>query len=254
MSGVHVHSLYRHGASVIHRSAPQIKIVAALGALLAIVMTPREAFWAFALYGIGVIAMGAIAGITPGFAARRMTVEIPFLLVAALLPLLGSGPEVTVIGLPLSVAGLWDAWNIVAKATLGLGIAVVLGATTNVTEFLSGLDGLRVPSVVTAIAGFMVRYIDVILDDWSRMRVAMVSRGGDSRWFTQIGPYARSVGAIFVRTFERGERVYLSMASRGYTGTMPAATQPATPVGQWTLAGLIVAAVWLTCSIAWVSR
>jgi cobalt/nickel transport system permease protein len=159
-----------------------------------------------------------------------------------------------VLGIDLSIAGIWDAWNIVAKATLGLMIATVLGATTDVTEFLAGMDGLRVPSVVTAIAGFMVRYVDVIAGDWSRMRIAMASRGHDPRWFTQVGPYARTLGAMFVRTFERGERVYLAMASRGYTGTMPSSVQPATPASQWWMGGAIVASFWIVAVSAWVMR
>jgi cobalt/nickel transport system permease protein len=119
---------------------------------------------------------------------------------------------------------------------------------------LSGLDGLRVPAVVTAIAGFMIRYVDVIAGDWARMRVAMASRGHDTRWFGQIGPYARTIGVVFVRTFERGERVYLAMASRGYSGTMPQATQPATPASEWTAASAVIIAAWLVCAIAWMLR
>lgn len=252
MSGSHVHALYLHGHSQIHRAAPQVKIVAAFGCLLAIVATPREAIWAFAVYAVAVAIVAGIAGITPRFAARRMVVEIPFLILAALLPIFGSGPTTEVLGLDLSIAGMWDAWNIVAKATLGLAIAVVLSATTEVTEMLAGLDGLRVPAVVTAIAGFMIRYIDVITGDWSRMRVAMASRGHDARWFTQLGPYARTVGVMFVRTFERGERVYLAMASRGYTGVMPPSTQPATPAPQWMIVGALIAATWMICATAWV--
>lgn len=254
MSGSHVHALYLHGHSPVHRTAPQIKIVIAVGCLLAIVATPREAMWAFALYALVVAVVAGVAGISPRFAARRMVVEIPFLLLAALLPLFGTGPTTEVLGLDLSVAGLWDAWNIVAKATLGLAIAVILGATTEMTEFLSGLDGLRIPTIVTAIAGFMVRYVDVIIGDWSRMRMAMASRGHDPRWFTQIGPYARTVGVVFVRTFERGERVYLAMASRGYSGEMPASTQPATPTPQWIVAAAMITAAWLICVAGWALR
>lgn len=254
MSGSHVHALYLHGHSPIHRLAPQIKIATAFGALLAIVTTPREAIWAFGVYAAAIAVVAAIAGITPGYAARRMVVEIPFLILAAMLPIFGSGPTTEVLGMDLSIAGLWDAWNIVAKATLGLTIAVVLSATTEVTEMLSGLDGLRVPAVVTAIAGFMIRYVDVIAGDWSRMRVAMASRGHDARWFGQIGPYARTIGVVFVRTFERGERVYLAMASRGYSGTMPQATQPATPAAEWTAASAVIIAAWLVCAIAWMLR
>ncbi len=250
MADGHVHALYLHGHSVLHRVAPQVKIVGAFLIVIGIVVTPREAFWAFGLYLVAVVMLAAVARIPPHFAARRMIIEVPFLLVALLLPILGGGPTVEVLGLSLSQAGLWDAWNILAKATLGLSIAVILSATTEVPEILAGLDGLKMPSIVTAIAGFMVRYIDVIVSDWSRMRTAMASRAHDARWIAQIGPMARTLGVMFVRTYERGERVYLAMRSRGYTGSMPASAIPATPVSEWMIGGAVIASVWAVATMA----
>jgi cobalt/nickel transport system permease protein len=243
MAGGHVHALYLHGHSPIHRVAPQVKILGAVILVFCFVATPRQAFWAFAAYVAVVVVLAVVARIPPSFALRRMVIEVPFLFVALLLPLLGGGETVNVLGVSLSEGGLWDAWNILAKATLGLSIAVILGATTQVPEILAGLDGLKMPAVVTAIAGFMVRYIDVILSDWSRMRIAMASRGHDARWFTQIAPLARTLGVMFVRTYERGERVYLAMRSRGYTGTMPTSAIPATPAVEWITMLVTVAAV-----------
>ena len=240
----HVHALYTHGRSPLHRMSPQVKILGSFLIVIGIVLTPRDAFWAFGLYAALMIGLFATARITPRFAVRRMAIEIPFLLVAILLPLFGGDPKLDFLGIPLSEPGLWDAWNILAKATLGLAVAVVLGATTQVPEMLVGLDGLRMPSIVTSIAGFMVRYIDVILSDWSRMRTAMASRGHDARWITQVGPMARTLGVMFVRTYERGERVYLSMRSRGYTGTMPASAIPRTHAAEWIVGCALVAAVW----------
>ena len=247
MAGGHVHALYLHGHSPIHRLAPQVKILGAVALVFCFVATPRQAMWAFAIYAALVVVIGIVARIPPSFAVRRMAIEIPFLFVALLLPLFGGGSSIEVLGVSLSEAGLWDAWNILAKATLGLAVAVILGATTQIPEILAGLDGLKMPSVVTAIAGFMVRYIDVILSDWSRMRIAMASRGHDARWFTQVVPLARTLGVMFVRTYERGERVYLAMRSRGYTGTMPPSAIPATPPAQWITVALVVVA---TVSVA----
>ena len=49
------------------------------------------------------------------------------------------------LGLSLSVSGLWAAWNIVVKGTLGVAASIVLAATTTVSELLRGLDRLRLP-------------------------------------------------------------------------------------------------------------
>ena len=76
----------------------------------------------------------------------------------------------------------------------------------------------------------MVRYGDVITGEMRRMKIARESRGYDPRWIWQAKAVARSAGALFVRSYERGERVYLAMASRGYAGTHARARRaPAAP-------------------------
>ena len=50
------------------------------------------------------------------------------------------------------------------------------------------------------------------------MRRARLSRGHDPRFLWQVGATARGVGALFVRSYERGERVHLAMLSRGFDG------------------------------------
>jgi cobalt/nickel transport system permease protein len=145
-----------------------------------------------------------------------------------LLPIVGRGPRVDVLGLSLSEAGLWAAWNIVAKGTIGVAATIVMAATTSIPQILHGLEQLHVPRTLVAITAFMIRYGDVVTDDLHRMRVARESRGGGSGWVRQVRAVATSAGALFVRSYERGERVYLAMESRGYTGTMPVHSTPAT--------------------------
>ena len=53
------------------------------------------------------------------------------------------------------------------------------------------------------------------------MRIARESRGAGGSRIGQARAVATSAGTLFVRSYERGERVYLAMASRGYAGTMP---------------------------------
>ena len=89
-------------------------------------------------------------------------------------------------------------------------------------ELLQGLERLRMPKPIVAITSFMVRYGDVVTDDMRRMRIARESRGYDPRWFWQAKAVATSAGALFIRSYERGERVYVAMLSRGYDGSMPA--------------------------------
>jgi cobalt/nickel transport system permease protein len=184
--------------------------------------------------------------------AKRLVLEVPFLLFAVLLPFIGGGERIDVLGVSVSREGLWGAWNIAAKATLGLGASIVVAATTTMPQFLRGFERLHMPRAFTSTLSFMIRYFDVIADDMRRMKVARQSRGYDPRWIWQARAVATSAGALFIRSYERGERVHLAMLSRGYSGSLPSVDdEPAGPAAWATALAVPVAAV-VVCALAWV--
>jgi cobalt/nickel transport system permease protein len=247
----HSHALYLPGTSPLHRARPQCKLAATFLFVLAVVATPREAFWAYGVYALTLGVLARVAGLPLATLARRLAIELPFLLFAVFLPLVGQGERVEVLGVPLSVEGLWAAWNIVVKGTLGVAASVILAATTPVPELLRGLERLCLPAAFTTIAGFMVRYGDVITDEVRRMRIARVSRGHDPRWIWQARAMAATAGTLFIRSYERGERVYLAMVSRGYAGSMPVLEDLAATRAQWLAALALPAAAALVAVTAW---
>ncbi len=207
----------------VHRMAPQCKVAATALFVLAVASTPAGRYWPYLWYLLLLAAVAAVARLPPMILLRRLVVEVPFLLFVLALPLLGAPPRLTVLGVDLSVPGLHAAATIALKATFGLLATGILAATTSLPEIITGLERLRVPRVFTAVAALMVRYTEMVLAELARMRTAAVCRGGDPRWLWQVREVATGLGALAVRSFERGERVYLAMASRGYTGTLPAA-------------------------------
>lgn len=241
MSGGHGHShgLHRPGDSVVHRLAPQVKVAATLAFVLAVVATPRDAFWAFALDALLVVAVARLATVPLPVLARRLVIEVPFVAFALFLPLVGEAPHTEVLGLSLSEPGLWAAWNILVKGTFGVAATTLLATTTSVPELLCGLDRLRVPRAFTAIAGFMVRYAEVITGEVRRMRIARLSRGYDARCVWQGRAVAASAGTLFIRAFERGERIHVAMLSRGFTGELPRPAQDQATRRDWALASLV---------------
>lgn len=251
MGAGHVHALYVHGDSPLHRLAPQCKVAAAFGFVIAVVSTPREALWAFGAYAVVLASVAATASLPPTVVGRRLLVQVPFLAFAVFLPFVGQGPQVEVAGLQLSVDGLWGAWNILAKGTLGVAATVIMAATTPVPEILHGLDRLRLPRVVTAITGFMVRYLDLTVEEARRMAIARQSRGHDPRWLWQTRAVAASAGTLFIRSFERGERVHLAMVSRGYDGALPSYGAAAAGRAEWAWALSVPALATAISLVAW---
>lgn len=239
MGAGHAHPLHLDHDSPVHRLAPEAKIVATVLFTIVVVVTPRAEFLAFAGYAVLIAGVAAVARIRPGWLAKRATIELPFVLLAVALPFAGHGERITWLGMSLSVDGLYGAFNIFAKGTLGVLASLVLAGTTTVRDLILGLDRLRVPTVFTQIATFMLRYLDILADDARRMRIARLSRGYDPRFLWQVKAFAVSIGALFLRAFERGERVYLAMLSRGYTGRLPRLEHRTATRGQWAASALL---------------
>lgn len=239
MGAGHAHALYVHEHSPVHRLAPEAKLVAAVLFVFAVAITPREAVWAFIIYATALGTVIAVARLPVSFVLARLLVVVPFIAFAFLVPFIASGEQIEVLGIAVSRDGLWGMWNIVAKATIGATVSIVLAATTEIPEMLRGMAVLKAPAPLTAIAMFMVRYLELVAGELGRMRVAMTARGYDPRWLWQARPIAASAGALFIRSYERGERVHAAMLSRGYTGTMPDLNQRRATGAEWRVASLL---------------
>ena len=81
-------------------------------------------------------------------------------------------------------------------------------------------DSLHVGHLVQ-IMTFMLRYMNVITDEMERMKIARQSRGFDATGVKHWKVIATSAAALFIRSYERGERVHLAMLSRGFDGELP---------------------------------
>jgi cobalt/nickel transport system permease protein len=194
---------------------PHHKVLALLGFVLLVVATPNDLHPAFVGYAVALMVVVALCRIRPAYLLTRMVVEVPFLVFALLMPFVSHGPRTELLGLEVSQPGLVAAVGLVVKGTLGVVASLTLAATTEPVELLRGLRRLRLPAQLVDIMGFMVRYLDVVGGEVARMRVAMHSRGFSARDPRHWPVLARSLGALFIRSYERGERVHLAMLSRG---------------------------------------
>jgi cobalt/nickel transport system permease protein len=245
VSSGHSDRLYLPGDSVVHRLPPQCKLVAVVAFVLVVVSTPRDQFWAFGVYAVALVTIAALAHVPARVVVRRMVVEVPFVMFALLLPFVSHGEKVDVLGITVSESGLLGAWNILAKGTLGVVASILLAATTEPRALLLGIERLHLPPLMVQIMSFMLRYADVIGGEMQRMRIARESRAFQARDVRQLRVVAQSAGALFIRSYERGERVHLAMLSRGYTGSMPVIVDVRADRRQW----LTAAALPLTAAV-----
>ncbi len=137
------------------------------------------------------------------------------------MPFFGTGEKVVLLGFELYRSGLEAGAAIIAKGTLGVIASLILSASTTAREILRGLERLKMPGLMVQIASFMLRYINVVSDEMNRMKIARQSRGFNAKGVKDWKVLGNAAGALFIRSFERGERVHLAMMARGYSGSMP---------------------------------
>ena len=198
-----------------------MKITAILAFVLVVVSTPIQAWKSFVAFLGLVLVTSLLAKIPFGILARRSLIEIPFVFFALLMPFFGNGETIEIGPLTLYKAGLIAGASIIAKGTLGVLMAVILSTTTTAREILRGLERLKLPAIMVQIASFMLRYVNVISDEMERMKIARESRGFIATGIKHWKILATSAAALFIRSYERGERVHLAMLARGFTGSLP---------------------------------
>ena len=223
MQTTHSHHLSLHSKSQLHELSPQLKILATLLIVISIAFSKIINPFQIISHAVIVFLIIRRSNIPLKTYLKRLTLDIPFILFALFLPFLSSGNNdmvFTLFTFEIYRTGLLEMFAILFKATAGLSMGIVLTATTTNIELIYGLQKLKLPPIIIAIMSFAIRYIDVFIDEFKRVKISMQSRGYIEKGIKTLLPIAYASGAMLIRGYERGERVYLSMISRGFTGVI----------------------------------
>jgi cobalt/nickel transport system permease protein len=207
--------------------------MAVLTFIIVSVSTPITQWQAFIAYFVAIFLVSLVAKIPTLTLLTRSLIEIPFIFFAILMPFFGTGERFEAGPFNLYRESLLAGAGIVVKGTLGVLSAVVLSTSTTARELLRGLEKLRLPKLMVQIAAFMLRYVNVISNEMERMKVARESRGFIATGIKDWKVIATAASALFIRSYERGERVHLAMLSRGYTGVLPHDQSEGAPLKIW---------------------
>lgn len=215
---------YSNLDSFIHRLDPRTRLLCIFAFILAVAATPPGAWQAFAFYLVLVVALILLSRVPLTFVLKRSLVIVPFVLVIALfIPFFKEGEvagSYNIWGWELRVtySGLLVLWSVVAKASLSILALVLLSSTTPLPKLLKGLEQLRVPAVFIMIISFMYRYLFVLIDEAMRLRRARDSRSFGGSWLWHLKTIGHMLGTLFLRSYERAERIYAAMLARGFQG------------------------------------
>ncbi len=196
--------------SLLDRLDARLKVVLTLTLVIGIVITPIR-LWPLYVLEAAVVLLGYGLSRRPWrLLATRLALMLLFLV-----PIAGS------VVLSRALQGGWAlAAQVLIRALLALAAMVTLVATTPFPRILGALARLRVPSLLLSILAFMYRYLFVLAEELARMRRAKLARTFRSDLRTEVALLANVVGILFVRAFERAERIYSAMCARGWDGTL----------------------------------
>jgi cobalt/nickel transport system permease protein len=246
---MHVHFLdpYRPRDSAIHRLDPRIKLVLAVAFILTNTLLPTGAWPIYILFFALIISVEVISELGVSYVLKRSSLALPFVLAAV--PLIFTIPGKTLFSISIgaveihaSIQGIERFISIAFKSWLSVQAAIVLAACTTFPDLLVAMRALHVPQLLVSVFGLMWRYMFVLVDEASRMLRARSSRSGqsDSPGARQGGSISwrakvtgGMAGSLFLRAFERSDRIYMAMVSRGYDGEVHAMPLPEVQPTQW---------------------
>ena len=241
---------YRKGTSLVHRLDPRLKLLAVLAFVLVVTTTPPGTWRSFALFAALAIGAVLVAQVPLIEGLKHSAVALPFAgMVAISLPFTQAGEVVwswqpfgfaqggpfgfaqggpfgfaqgKLLGFTLSItdAGLVLFATVVIKAWLSVMVSGLLVATTPFPDLLRAMRALRVPAVLTATISFMYRYLFVLVDEAMRLQTARAARSvgtGHTVWW-RARVLGGMIGSLFIRSYERSERIYAAMLARGFGG------------------------------------
>jgi cobalt/nickel transport system permease protein len=223
---------YHHSESLLHHLDPRIKVVVAVAFILSNALLPDGAWLAFLVAWLFLLAANAASHLGLGFTFRRSFIALPFAVVAV----------TTIFSIPGRPLAAWDvgAWHLVPtdagllrflsimiRSWLSVQMAILLVAVTQFHDLIHAFEHLRVPAILTTIISFLYRYLFVLTDEVMRLLRARQARsaslagrrgGGSIIWRARVA--GNMVGQLFLRSYERSDRIYNAMLARGYMGQL----------------------------------
>jgi cobalt/nickel transport system permease protein len=204
---------YCDGDGPLHRLDPRVKLVVTLGFVVLVVATPVGWWRPLAAEALTLAFVVGLSGVPPRALLARW---LGFLVLVVFLAVViaPAHPMRAEMGVALVLL------TILAKNSLAFLAMLLLVNVTPFRKLLVAMRRLGMPLVLVSTLQFMYRYVHVLADELDRMIKARRSRTFGHSGRLDWGLLTSLIGVLFIRAFERGERVHGAMVSRGWNGTI----------------------------------
>jgi cobalt/nickel transport system permease protein len=213
------HSFFHH----MHPGAKLVMVVLFIFTVVTIEPGQERIFLPFAV----LLLIGLLATRVPILHTLAKGLKVlPFvLMITIFVPFLKEGEPVWNLQIgPLMIQITDEGWklfyNIILKANIAIFSVVFLNLTTPFHHLLKGLQSFGAPRIITDTLAVAYRYLFVITDEKDRMLLARRSRLIHPSLSLQWKSLSQLIGVLFLRSYERGERMYQAMCMRGFNGVI----------------------------------
>jgi len=250
---MHIHFLdpYQFRTSPVHTLDPRVKLVLVLSYILTCALMPIGAWPVYILLLTLVFSFELLSSLGIKYVLRRALLALPFMLAA--FPVIFTNGQTVLFSAKIGslqlaayAEGLERFVSVALKSWLSVQAAIVLAASTPFPELLQAMRAVRIPRLLVSLFGLMWRYLFVLVDEALRLMRARQARSGESSrpgarkggsvaWRARVA--GGMAGNLFLRAFERSDRIYMAMVARGYDGEIRALPMPPVPESDWLALG-----------------
>ncbi|WP_245618673.1 cobalt ECF transporter T component CbiQ [Methanogenium cariaci] len=174
----------------------------------------------------------SLSGLSPRVVLWRYLMTLPFGLFIIVFQIFFKNPYYEVftppivtfpLGITIYAQSVEFAIILALKFTACIIWVILLSSTTPMEDLLQGARRLGFPSVMALSLGMMIRYLFVFAEMYADINNALAVRHFNA--FSRNLPYryrlevlAYTIGTMFLRSYEQGERTYTAMLCRGGYG------------------------------------
>jgi cobalt/nickel transport system permease protein len=244
---------YQAAESPVHRLSPNVKVVLTILFILSNALLPDGAWLGFGISWAIILLLNLIAQLGLGYTFKRSFIALPFALAAITAIFALPGKTLAEFNflfwhLVATDVGLLRFLSIVVRSWLSVQVAIFLVTTTQFPDLIHALEHLRLPRLLVTVIAFLYRYIFVLSDEVLRLLRARQSRsavlpaqqgGGTVGWRARVA--GNMVGQLFLRSYERSDRIYNAMLARGYQGHLRTLNRHAMKINDWLILVIVTA-------------
>jgi cobalt/nickel transport system permease protein len=256
---------YQHIHSRVHQLDPRIKVLITVTFILSNALLPDGSWAAFALAWLLLMVVNDQTELGLFYSFKRSFVALPFALVAVSAIFSPQGTplaewDLGIITLIPTDIGLIRFFSIFIRSWLSVQMAIILVATTQFPDLIHAFEHLHLPRTLTSVIAFLFRYLFILTNEVFRILRARDARsaglpdqklGRSIIWRAKIT--GSMAGQLFLRSYERSDRIYHAMISRGYTGHIRTLNPHVLNQMDWLILFLTIAFIVLIQLVGWIS-